>query len=615
MVFFTRLTPQLSGRSFYDLYTVNIQNGLVTRLTYNKRIQFVRTARDSSAGVMVSNDSRKSSLYRFACQKNRITDIRPLDLSGDFVYIGQPDILPDGSRICFAAKRKNTRWGIFIYDLASGVLEEPVPGLEGSVPAFDGPGRILFTARSENFQHLFALDTGSRQIEKVIESDTLILSAKKSGEGIYAVIYTVSGESVVFTRDLEPSSYDFKFEEITRIVPADQTGDLSIRPYNPFRSLYPGYWGIMPVSLNAVADLSGTGVFQIPLFGPAAYIAKTGDNGYFDYFISVALDYMRWYPVNQAGFSWNFPSFSIWYQWDNWAGGQSDLRVISQPGGLAAVRVEEKYQNRYPVLFSNTLGFNWPVPFTPDSGIIITGSFTHRFNEYDSELMRMVNTLQWFEKIQFHVSQSSPSLSRFNRGLILSVSAVEMLDPQSAGSLQTLIRGSLYGALPAVNTIFYGKAAGGISVQGNNSFFAFSNVFSVQNSIFGNGGKENISTVDIKILPYEMGWLASGNAFAELELGTDVTLYRHSRYWRFATLGFKEIYLNIFNELLLMRVQLPGMTDGLTFLADAVFELNLDLFLAYGNILMSTKLGGAIGYIRGLDRPAWSVFGSISFSL
>ena len=39
-----------------------------------------------------------------------------------------------------------------------------------------------------------------------------------------------------------------------------------------------------------------------------------------------------------------------------------------------------------------------------------------------------------------------------------------------------------------------------------------------------------------------------GSAFVSADVGLDITIYKKSSYWHFATLGFREVYLRTYGE-------------------------------------------------------------------
>jgi len=102
-----------------------------------------------------------------------------------------------------------------------------------------------------------------------------------------------------------------------------------------------------------------------------------------------------------------------------------------------------------------------------------------------------------------------------------------------------------------------------------------------------------------------------GFGYIASDIGFDITIYKRSHYIHFATLGFKELFIQVYNEYIYLFNFVRKPYENILF--DISFDLTLDLFAAYGKIIFRTILGGAIGYRIGDMTPSWGV--SLSFSI
>ena len=244
--------------------------------------------------------------------------------------------------------------------------------------------------------------------------------------------------------------------------------------------------------------------------------------------------------------------------------------------------------------------------------LIYPGAATHIFNQYNFTFERTTNFLFFAESIGFSYIIPRNKATRWDRGVLLKLTLLQYppLYPFD-NYLINLIRGKISGRVPCGNAFYF------IDIESGYEFF-FQNVYQVNSDIYrfsesfigsSTGNSSNsISIVDTKAFPSIIIPSSYGSFFIAMDTGFDITIYKKSKYWHFATLGFKEFYIKPYMEFVYIynRYLYNGNLRGILF--DGVLELAIDLFAAYGNITVTMVNGGALGYRIGDRLPAWSVF-------
>ena len=177
--------------------------------------------------------------------------------------------------------------------------------------------------------------------------------------------------------------------------------------------------------------------------------------------------------------------------------------------------------------------------------------------------------------------------------------------------LINLIRGEVIGRIPCGKAFYFFNLESGVELFLQNVYKVDSDIYSFSENFLGSSSgasSDSISIIDTKAFPSVITYSSYGSFFISIDTGFDISVYKKSKYWHFATLGFKEFYIKPYIEFVYIynRSLYNANLRGILF--DGVLELAVDLFAAYGNITVTMINGGALGYRIGDRLPAWSIF-------
>ena len=100
-----------------------------------------------------------------------------------------------------------------------------------------------------------------------------------------------------------------------------------------------------------------------------------------------------------------------------------------------------------------------------------------------------------------------------------------------------------------------------------------------------------------------------GFLFTTFNTGFDITLLNYTKYFHFATVGFRELYLKPNAEFIYL------LNNTNNFYVGTSLELTVDFFAAYGHLGFNLTSGGAIGYKIGENRLSYNVYAYFNIGL
>jgi hypothetical protein len=621
IILYTKSSPYPDDFEYFDVYSFNLKTKIEKKLTSMERINYISFANSGSRGIMAGYSGLGSKLILADFVNGKFTNKKEVSLPENIGFIDQPSMNDPGTEVVFSARLRSGAFKIYILNAESLQITE-VKGIMGTEAKFTDDGKISYISHDENTDNLFLFDRITGENFKVLKSPNCVLHQKISGNKIYYVDETYMGEEL-FSEDLsEKSPYKFPDTDETsdKIVKSGiiKSDDLKVENYNFFRSLYPLIWAFLPYQIQnsyVILPLINGYYLPIPYVAPKFMIYNTTSLGRFSYTASIGFDYLRYYPDNSFSFKLKLPGFDINYSWENHAGGQELFYVDATDPGNNSILYYQRYNGRAPVVFSNYFSLNSTLPLAGYGNLVLQASFTHQFDEYDFTMHRLTNTFSFYQRIGYYFSVSRIKASRWDRGISLNFAAYQSPGNLLDNSPLYLIRGSVEGRVPFYNTFAFIQIEGGKELLSQNAFSANTSILNYSENLLGTGNSTSINNIDTKAFPVAFARSSTGSAFISTDSGFDISLYKRSHYWHFATLGFKEVYIRAYNEFVyLYNFDLsPEFYKGILF--DGVFELGVDLFVAYGNMTVGLLVGGAIGYRVGDDVPAWGIFVSVNFSL
>ena len=529
-------------------------------------------------------------------------------------FIDTPSISSDGKKVVFGAKLENNKYRLFLLDLETKVFTLLDENLVAKNVRWIDDDSISFIAPDGITDALYSLSLSNMQVNKLVSSYGCVLDGIVVDDKVYYVDYTPSGEELFVTdrvnkiSSIDSSSYEVENQH-QDIKPVKE--DWVIKNYSGIRNFLPGVWAFLPYQLSSNAYIRlGNGYFGIPFIGPQFMLLNPMPLGRFSYTITVGLDYLKLYPDNSLSLNFKLPYVNLTYTWNNWLGGTKDF--------VDNNFYEQSFNGCFPINFSNSLNLYYSISLANFGNLYWQVSVIHSFNQYNFTKEKITNEIRFVEVLSYSFIKKTIKSSRWDRGVYLSLAAVQYPEYILDNSPGYLLRGLIKGRVPFCNAFFFVNVEGGIDFLLQNVFITDSEMFRLSEGLTGGSvgsGSGGISTIDTKAFSSILTEVSSGSAFVSTDIGFDITIYKKSIYWHFATLGFKEFYLKTYGEFVYLynAENIDNQSKGILF--DGVLELGLDLFAAYGNIEVGIVLGGAIGYRVGDITPAWGVFAYLSAGL
>lgn len=612
-ILFTSGSNYSGGFYYFNLYSLNLKNKIKRKVTDIDRINYVSFAKNSPDGIFVTHSGFGSKLYKAEFYKGHLRKIKEIKTPSEIEFIDAPSIDSNGKKAVFAARVKDKGFRLFILNMEDNSVLLLDDAIEGKNARWISDDTISYVSFDESSDSLYSFTIPSKTSKKILSTYNSIMDAFVLDNLVYYIDYTLNGEELFVSelgQLLEKTSnitneVSIKKNQITNnsIIFGlnDQQWKTSI--YTGFRYLYPRIWGILPFQLSSSAYYSiGNGYIGFPMIGPRFFIYNILPQGRFSYYFEVGFDYIKFYPENNAYLNLKLPYINLSYNWSNWKGGSKNL--------INNIWYSQTYMGNYPINFLNSLSAGYTFSFGDGFNFSWNAAAAHIFNQYHFYFMRTVNFLHFSGGLSLSYIKPRNKASRWDRGIELNLNLLQY-PPLLDNYLIQIVRGSITGRIPCGRAFYF------LNMESGFEFF-FQNVFSVDTDLYrfsegilesSTGNSSNsLSIIDTKAFPSLITASSYGSFFISADTGFDISIYKKSKYWHFATLGFKEFYIKPYFEFVYIynNYYENEIIKGILF--DGVVELALDLFAAYGNISTTIVLGGALGYRVGDIMPAWSIF-------
>ncbi len=612
-ILFASGSDHIGGFYYFNLYSFNLKTKIKRKVKGIDRINYVSFAKNSPNGVFVSHSGFGSKLYKAEFYKGSLRKISEVKTPSEIEFIDAPSINTNGEKVVFAARVKDKGFRLFLLNFNDNSIVLLDETIEGKNARWINDDTISYVSFDDSSDSLYSLTISSKINKKILSTYNSIIDGIVDDNKVYYIDYTLNGEElfVCEINQMVEKSNNFTSEItlnpeiITKNSELLELNDKNWKStiYSGFRYLYPRIWGILPFQLSSSIYYSiGNGYFGIPFFGPKFFIYNIFPQGRFSYYLDVGFDYIKYYPENNAYLSLKLPYINLSYNWSNWKGGSRDL--------INNIWYSQKYFDDYPINFLNSLTADYTFSFGDGFDITWFISTTHIFNQYNFYLMRTVNFLYFTEGLSFSYIKPRNKASRWDRGVAVNLNLL-LYPPLLDNYLIHIVRGSVIGRVPCGSAFYFMNLESGFEFFFQNVFSVDSDLYRFSESILGSssGNSSNsLSVIDTKAFPSLITASSYGSFFISADTGFDITVYKKSKYWHFATLGFKEFYIKPYFEFVYLYNSYFYNEKIKGILFDGVIELALDLFAAYGNISTTIILGGALGYRVGDSLPAWSVF-------
>lgn len=563
-----------------DIFLFSVKRKRWKRLTFNKRITRMTYNDSKNFGVYF----RDNKAFRFSVNNGKIYEHEAINALNNFEFINNFHISPNGNHLLFSAQNNTDgNYLICLYDFKNDTVKI-LPEIRGTASGWVNNENIYFIGFTDDgYTKLFSYQLQSSQVKLLFAGNDFVNYAQFAGNNNFCTtVYTSNGAEIrLVNTDDSKTPVDIKW----RVEPQKPKTQIaaeanSISPiqgfYNPGRYLNPN-WMILPYTLNYNFSLYG---FEIPCITGGLNLYKTLPLGRFSYSLSTALDYINWYPSTSLSLIWNIPCTALQYVF-------STLREknIFLFDNQFSVSPKFSFNNE------NTLSFN-----------INAALSTYFSADYHTALL----THQYGGKIQYSYLRKHPGAAAWNCGMVSTLSGNVGFAEKYLGFAALSFNAEA--RIPLNVHYFYITNTCGYNLISNENIFSLGNKFvSIGSSapLSYKGGSFS-QLIEMKSFSQNYGYTA--NAFIKNEIGSLITLYRRSHYWKFLTIGFHAIHLRPFAEYALLR-----NINDIQHLFGTGMEFIADFFVAYGNIPISIVQGNAIGYEIGNPYPIYN--GYIAFNV
>jgi hypothetical protein len=627
---YTRYTPMASGRNNYDLYSYHIPTGREKRLSRGERINYASFAENDPSGLLVTISGLGSRLYRAWFFNGKIYSKSEIELPPEINFIWKPSLSSDGSRALFSARLKDGRTRIYILDVDSREISITFDTMPGMDPRWIDDESFSFVGPADDRDALYTCNLKTGETTMLVKTIGTILHGKVEGDRAWYVDYTARGQWLFSTdleggvsKDVDSSRYEPEAELLSFKLPTPEPG-ITVQPYKKLRNLNPTLWAVLIAQLDTLLFIdTGAGSLSLPLLlAPQFYVTNTSPLGRFVYYLTVTWDYMKMYPDNQVRFYWYTDWLNIGYSWNNSLDGFNNailgpagFRTFSQvdveasrDNPMSGEYSKDAWRGGFPQQFSNTIDLYESYPLANRGRINWSLTTTHWFKQHDFVLNRASNKISFTQRLSYSYIRDEISVdSRWKRSFY--VSAQAFMYPHGILDNDPYYLVKLLGQvkIPLTSKVFFfGVWEGGVAPMMKNSFLAYSNSLDFSETLSGTAPRDIVGEIDIKGLS-TFNFLTAA-AYLSSDGGFDISFIRKTRYIHFGTLVFQEFYLRVYHEIAWLYNTAWQNEPWRGFLFDAVVELGLDFAVAYGNIIIKAKLGGAVGYKLGDSMPLWNIF-------
>lgn len=605
-IYYTKSVYNNDGYTYFDLFSYDKISKIERRLTRAERVNYIALSKREPIGVMVFHGDSECKMYIFKHKNGKIIKKTQLKFDDAIKFIDAPSIDETAENVVFSAKRRDNSTAIYIINLNTGVSSV----LKENIVCFNvkwiDASSVSFITTVDKRNILCRLSIAENKSYKIFESQNSILNAVIYNGKLYFIDYTHKGEELFSTEYNEDGSTDFVVNPVEKKPLFDKPfKEYEVKNYNFGRYILPPIWAFVPAALNSNFYFYANGALSppIPYIAPKLIFMSSFPLGRFSYQASIALDYIKMYPENSFSFSIALPTVNIYYNWNNWMGG-------------AKYSINEKFYeldkigDRFPIDFSNYFYLTQTLS-CGGYGFFYWGiSAYHLFEEYNEDKYYS-NKISFTQQIGYYYRDSRIKSSRWDRGISTSLFFYQSIEGLLDNEPAYVIKGDFKARIPFKNVFLFINNESGIELNCRNVFRTDASLFAVSDSIIDSSPASGIGSIHSKAFNATFNAPNTGFWYLASDIGFDITIYKRSHYIHFATLGFKELFIQVYNEYIYLFNFIRKPYENILF--DISFDLTLDLFAAYGKIMFRTILGGAIGYRVGDLIPSWGV--SLSFSV
>jgi len=574
ILFYTSFNSYRDDFFYSDLYFYDLKKKSDKRLTFNKRV----TSFDyfDKKIIFVSHSANGSILYMGDFVNNKIKNIKKLPFDEKIFFIDQINLDSSQKRLVFGARKIDNERSIFMYDIEN--KETKSLNIAGLSPKWLSEDEIVLI--SEDMKKIYKYSISKDQIFEIYESNSCITNLYVYNNEIFYLEYGVNGEKLFILKE-----YEEKLAIINRDILSEKEieeiriEDYKIKNYCGLNYLEPSLWFYLPTTINSQFYIEN---IPFSFIAPQYSITNFTPENRFSYTISITYDYINQYPENSISLSFRFPYFNIYYYWYNWV---NSYKIFYN---------NRWYSNKnFSISLLNSVTLYFPISLASYGDISLSSNVTHIFRQNN------ITNLNFSNSFTYYWIKKSFSSSRWDKGVLSNIDFY--FSPDILNNKEYYILNfSFIFRMPLKRSFFYLNLDSGINLLQEDTFFVDSNIINLEGLL-----DNSSSFIDTKAFSYAINKLdISGFFYVSMDIGFDITIYKKSHYWHFLTMGFKELYFKIYNEFVYI---LPNNLKH-NILFDTVFQLNLDLFLIYGNLPLNLAIGGSIGYLVGDVKPSWGIF-------
>ena len=489
-----------------------------------------------------------------------------------------------------------------------------------------------------------SLDIAAGEVSMLLDRDGVSpYLAKVCGDKLYFAGYTYLGEEIfamnlsddIYSRTIVTKSeftrqngfFDSRSDRSSfnqygvRNYDPDKAAEYKVTMFHFGRYLLPTVWAIIPATLDSSAYFTDS--FSLPFLAPQLMLVNESPTGRLSYTMKVTYDYIKQYPNNDLDVTLRLPCTTIGLSWSNWMGGTA----VWYKDAFVKSTKAQGVPNQFPICFSDAASVQSSFVLGGYDVLSVSASMTHQYSQwafYKDEATGTniakfhKNQFYWMESLMYQFIIPTNGANRWNRGFYINMMMYQA--PKIADNSELYIADfDIQFRMPVSHSIFQFTALqSGFELC---DWHKAKNVYRVDSSLYkllGNRidavGNTSLNIVDGKAFgsTFNNNQTASGFGYISLNAGFDFTVWDKPHYWHFATLGFKEFFIRVYNQYIYLLAMQPAI-DNL--FVDVVSEFVLELTAGYGNLSAQFAFGAALGYQGGSNIPSWGVNFNIAFGI
>ena len=637
MLYYTKNVARSDSKSFYDLFVTDMRTHRQRRLTWTGHVNYVAAKNGTVAVVRHKFDSADIEIL----QNEKNDTIVTFPAIEHIKYIDRISFNSDGSALIFAGKLQNGQKNLYLWRLTDNQCQVILNDTDASSAEWIDDNQISFILRRGQHNCVCEYDLAAGEVRSLLDRDDVYPSMAKVKNGkLYYIGYNYRGEEIYETdipsecpilteNDIVQRNGFFdshsdrsQFNQYgVRNYDLDKVSKYKVTMFHFGRYLLPTVWGIIPTTLDSSAYFSDS--FSLPFIAPQLMLMNESPTGRLSYTAKLTYDYMKQYPVNDLDVTLRLPCTSIELSWSNWAGGaavwlNNAVLYSDKPEG-------ERYH--FPICFRDALAMTSSFALGGYGAFSVSGIFTHQYSQWslskDAESGDLLvkyhkNQIYWLEGLEYRYIIPRAGSSRWNRGFYISTQLYQA--PKILDNTELYIADlDVQFRMPVSHKIFQFTALQtGFELcdwrKAKNVYRVDSTLYKLLGNRIDAVGNTSINIVDGKAFgsAFNDNQSAKGFGYVSLNAGFDFTVWDKSHYWHFATLGFKEFFIRVYNQYIYLFDLQPRWEN---FFVDIVGEFVLELTVGYGNLSAQFCIGTALGYQGGKNIPSYGVNFNVAFGI